>query len=159
MYRVEHKGAIYCFSRDVEGAGYWSYAGGKRRGIVGVIVHLNLSHELTRVAVEKGVATVKDFNISPPKVERVKSVRVAGPRTRKNKSGLMGSFNPFEKTNIRTDDDEIVDEVTEGAKIVSVRRKKEQVGFFDGFFGDDSDEENTEEFEVVEIESEIISGE
>jgi len=156
--RFEHKGAVYSFNRNIDGIGSWSCVRGRPQGMfssgcLGLIVHANLQHKLSRAAITNGVATKEEL-ATVLKVQKPKRARSGG--LKRKSSSLMGEFNPF------ASNDDQLSTIKDGARVVTVRpTKKEPKGFFDSFFGSDDEltDDITEELEVVEINSEVISRE
>ncbi len=91
---INHEGATYSFSRGFGGEGGWLCVSGQSKGSLGstpcyTYVHLNLSHELTRAAVEKNLGDHKFFSRYIKK-SNDKPIRVTRPRKVRKSTGLFG---------------------------------------------------------------------
>lgn len=161
--RLEYKDAVYGFSRNEDGRGYWYCLRGRIPGNVGrsnsfIIVPRSLEPELFREALNRKILTEKDLH--PPKKAERKTIRVAQA---KPKTELKGAFNPFadfNKTISEVETEQAFNEIKQKNRPKDLIEKEDNTSFFEELFQPDDFEmesdEDSEELVIEELESEII---
>lgn len=170
-FNLSYNGAVYGFTRDSAGNGFWYCVQGRVPGVIGkcipgMMVPTILSTELSKEAVRQGLASYQDLarQLRKEKKAKPKAVRVAAKP--KKHSTLLSSFNPFSLENSVKSDTQIeIEQALEKLKTTTKRKRitdeEETTEIFADLFSpdndfDDEEEEDIETLDLEEIEGEVI---
>lgn len=176
IFSLNHEGTIYNFSRGRDGIGYWFCLRGRVPGMFGscnsgLIVSSNLSQQLTKIAVEKGIGTNADFcktlqsRPSSASASVIKEKGNSKPRSGKSRF----SINPFMsetanrssvKVSAGDDDQELdvsleeanLDEEDESDGYVEMAEREIET-LFDGEYGYEEHDYTTEDLAEDDFET------
>ena len=167
--RLHYNGAVYGFTRDISGNGFWYAVSGRIPGVIGkctsgLMVPTILSTELSNEAVRQGLANYQDLSrqVRKEKKIKVKSVRVTAAKPKK--TNMLSSFNPFSLENSVKSDAQIeIEQALEKLKTTTKRKRvvdeEETTEIFANLFTPDDDMDEEQEEEIEELDFEEIEGE